>query len=167
MSDGNQTTDFVEHTINWRTVGVKRERRYDDLINRLNYGNKSIFVYLKDLMVFAATLGYSKGVRKPVLGDTISIDLDTYSSDGKDGFIYLLALLETKDPMCLKDFQLHDSVRIFEEYCNSGLSIIDEWLESNPGDPTGIDTILNKVYEEITSVEAKKGVPNDQIEILL
>lgn len=165
MPDFEQPISGHESTINWRTVGVKRERKYENLITRLNYDNKNIFVYLKDLMVFAATVGYSRGKRKVLSGDTISIDLDTYASDSKDGFIYLIALLETKDPLCLKDAGLHDSVKVFEEYCNAGLALIEEWLDDNPGDPTGVDTILGKIYEEICSVEKSKIVTNDEIEI--
>ena len=104
--------------INWRTIGVKRERKYEELINRLNSGEKSIFQFIKDIMVFTAMIGYSNGTRVPISGETIEIILETYSSDEKDGFIYLLSLIETKDGTCLKDSNLHSSVNIFEEYCN-------------------------------------------------
>ena len=157
MSDNEQ--------INWRTVGVKRERKYEELISRLNSGERSIFQYLKDIMVFAAMVGYSEGVREPVTGDTIEIILDTYSSDEKDRFIYLLALIETKDGACLKDANLHSSIIFFEEYCNAGLAIIKRWLDENPGDLGGVDTILEKVYERICLNEKSEVPRNEEIEI--
>ena len=70
----NETTSFTkgkEQTLNWRTVGVKRERKHEQLIERLTLNNKTIFVYHKDLMVFAAMVGRSLGVRKPLEGDVI------------------------------------------------------------------------------------------------
>lgn len=151
--------------INWRTVGVKRDRKYEELISRLNSGDRSIFQYIKDIMVFAAMVGYSEGAREPISGDTIDIILETYSSDEKDGFIYLLALIETQDGACLKDSNLHSSVRIFEEYCNAGLAIINNWLDQNPSDVGGVDTILEKVYERICLNEEEEIPSNEEIEI--
>ncbi len=151
--------------INWRTIGVKRDRKYEELIARLNSGDRNIFQYLKDIMVFAAMIGYSDGKRVPVRGDTVDIILETYASDEKDGFIYLLALMESKDGSCLKDANLHASVKVFEEYCNYGLATIQSWLDDNPGDIGGVDTILQKVYEKICLNEMADIPTNDDIEI--
>ena len=52
----------------------------------------------------------------------------------------------------LKDENLHQSVKIFEEYCNSGLSIIQKWFDDNPGDIEGIDTLVNKIYGHIAEM---------------
>ena len=151
--------------INWRTVGVKRERKYEELIARLNSGEKSIFQYIKDIMVFAAMVGYSRGAREQLSGETIDIILETYSSDEKDGFVYLLALIDTEDGSCLKDANLHSSVKVFEEYCNAGLAIIKSWLDENPGDIGGVDTILGKVYGQICDNEKAEIPRNEDIEI--
>ena len=148
--------------INWRTVGVKRDRKYEELIARLNSGNRSVFQYLKDLMVFAAMVGFSAGKREAIQGESVEIILDTYSSDQKDGFIYLLALIEEKNGDCLKDANLHASVKIFEEYCNAGLAIIKGWLDSNPTDPSGgVDTLLDRVYQKLCENE-KCDVPDNE-----
>jgi dnd system-associated protein 4 len=98
--------DFESDYVNWRTIGVKRERKHDALIARLTLENKSIFQYLKDMMVFAAMIGYSQGERRELSGETIDIILETYATDEKDGFIYLLGLLELKDGQVLKDQNL-------------------------------------------------------------
>ncbi|RLA51114.1 MAG: DNA phosphorothioation-associated protein 4 [Gammaproteobacteria bacterium] len=154
-----------EEQINWRTIGVKRERKYEELITRLNTGQKSIFQYLKDLMVFAAMVGHSEGKREEVKGETIEIILETYASDQKDGFIYLLALMDSRDGVSLKDSNLHSSVKVFEEYCNAGLGIIQGWLDDNPGDPSGVDTILANVYEKLCENEVEDDVDNEDISI--
>lgn len=152
-------------TFNWRNVGVKRERAHEALIVRLFSSNQSVFHYLKDIMVFAAMVGHSRGERRPVSGDVIEIILDTYASDEKDGFIYLLGLLDARDGSILKDQKLKDAVKVFEEYCNAGLYTIERWLDDNPGDPDGIDTLLAKIYERLSQTEKEKGVDNENIEL--
>ena len=151
--------------INWRTIGVKRERKYEEIIARLNSGERNIFQYIKDIMVFAAMIGYSEDKRTPVSGDTVDIILDTYASDQKDGFIYLLALMDSKEGTSLKDSNLHSSVKVFEEYCNTGLNVIKEWLDDNPGDISGVDTILKKIYERVCINHEDEIPDNNTIEI--
>lgn len=165
MTENENQFQKSDEAINWRNVGVKRERNHEGLIARLITGKTSIFQYNKDLMVFAAMVGFSEGQRTEVKGDVIEIILDTYASDGKDGFIYLLALLETKDGACLKDSGLRSSVKIFEEYCNAGLYIIAKWLDENPGDPTGIDTLLEKIFAKLSQIDPSKDGDNEDIDI--
>lgn len=156
---------MVENAINWRNIGVKRERYHEALIARLTLEDRSIFQYLKDLMVFAAMVGYSKCERKPLKGETIEIILDTYASDEKDGFIYLLGLMEFEDGQVLKDERLKDCVGVFEEYCNAGLYTIESWLDENPGDPNGVETLLNNIYLRLAENEKESPINNDDIEV--
>lgn len=158
-----------ENILNWRTVGVKRERHHEALIERLTLDNKSIFTYLKDLMVFSAMVGHSLGKRTPLKGETIDIILETYASDQKDGFIYLLALIEKRDGSVLKDERLRETVTIFEEYCNTGLYEITNWLDKNPGDPTGIDTLLFKILHQLAENDSNPENSTDpsDIEVVL
>jgi len=167
MSDRNPEMNDTEQVINWRTVGVKRERHHEALISRLTLNDKSIFVYLKDLMVFAAMVGHDLNIRRPLKGETIEIILDTYASDQKDGFIYLLALIEKKDGLVLKDENLRETVQIFEEYCNAGLYEITNWLDNNPGDPIGIDTLLTKILAKLVENDSQGPVDPNTIEVTL
>jgi len=157
--------DFESDSVNWRTIGVKRERKHDALIARLTLENKSIFQYLKDMMVFAAMIGYSQGERRELSGETIDIILETYATDEKDGFIYLLGLLELKDGQVLKDQNLRKCVEVFEEYCNAGLYFMEAWLDDNPGDPSGVDTLLDKIYNQMAENEKTEAPNNDDIEL--
>ena len=150
---------------NWRTIDVKRERAHQALETQLVAGRDSMFNLLKDLMVFAASVGYSKGVRTPLKGETNGILLDTYHTDGKDGYIYLFGLLEFQDGECLKIENLRSTVNAYEEFCNTGLYEIKSWLEGNPSDPLGTDTILNKMLEKITSIQEEDGVKPGEIKI--
>ena len=156
---------MVDTNENWRGIDVKREKSHDAMVVILTTGNPSIFTYIKDLMVFAATVGYSRKVRTPLHGETQGIILDTYHSDGKDGYVYLYGLLESQNGECLKIENLRETVKIYEEFCNAGLYEIKSWLDGNPADVTGIETILTKIYEEISMTEDAETTDPGGIEI--
>jgi dnd system-associated protein 4 len=152
----------------WKKFSVKRDRKHEPLVDMLcsaKTGNKSIFNYNKDLMVFAAMVGYSKGKRKPLSSDGISIILETYASDQKDAFIYLIILITERDGASLKDENLQSSIKIFEEYCNAGLEEIQLWLDESPGDYEGIDTLVQKIYEQVIDNERQTVVTDNPEDI--
>lgn len=161
------TRDPLQTRDSWRNVGVKRERAHEALVSRFTAidGGIPVFQYIKDLMVFAATVGHSIGQKKPVEGDTVSITLDTYSSDQKDGFVYILALLEAKDANVLRPENLNEAVCVFEEYCNAGLYEIQRWLDENPSDPDGIETLLDKTYISLKQGSEEEDL-GDEITII-
>lgn len=148
----------------WQKLPVRRDRKHEPLVSKLcvpSEGKKAIFRFIKDLMVFAAMVGYQKNERSPLTNDGISIILETYASDQKDAFIYLLALMTEKNGTCLKDENLLASVKIFEEYCNAGLEEIQLWLDESPGDLEGIDTLSSKIFEQVLENEKAKTKTNE------
>ncbi|AXR98923.1 DNA phosphorothioation-associated protein 4 [Moraxella bovoculi] len=135
---------------NWRNIQINRDRKHENLVHHLvENPNTAIFNFNKDLMVFAAMLGYHYGIKRPLSSDTIQIVLQTYHSTEDDGYIYLLALLENKNATCLKNENLIESKKIFEEYCNGGLELLQDWFDSNPADVEKVDTLQQKVEEHI------------------
>lgn len=149
--------------INWRTIGVKRERSHEPTMKKLVSGSQPAFRFLKDLMVFAAIVGHKKEEKRALEGETIEIILDTYATDEQDGFVYLLGLLDLGDANVLRDERLTEPVKVFEEYCNAGLYEIGNWLEDNPGDLDGIETLLSKIYDEL--VRTSEAADEDPTEI--
>jgi len=151
----------------WLGINVNRDRKHEPLVERLTQGEHVIFQHNKDLMVFAAMVGYSQEKFEPVGQSKIQITLGTYANTQQDTYIYLLALLKNKDAACLKTDNLNDAVKVFEGYCNAGLAIIQTWLEDNPGDPTGIDTLERKIIEQITRNEmtSQKNLDNETLEV--
>jgi dnd system-associated protein 4 len=154
----------------WKKLPVKRDRSNEPLVEKLctdKYGNKPVFTYIKDLMIFSSMVGYSKGRRKPLGSEGISILMETYASreSPKDAFIYLLALMTEKNGACLKDENLTNSIKIFEEYCNAGLEEIQLWLDENPGDHTGIDTLASKIFEQVIANEKSQNQIDNPEEI--
>ncbi|MCG9732366.1 hypothetical protein L1D44_21560 [Shewanella sp. Isolate13] len=163
----NTNTNTNTNTnVNVNKLSVKRDRINEPLVDKLCISNK-VFTYIKDLMVFASMVGYNKGKRKPLSSDTISISLETYATDQKDAFIYLLALITNKNGVCLKDENIADSIKVFEEYCNYGLEEIQLWLDENPGDHLGIDTIADKIYTQmlINECSVKAEIKPNELEV--
>lgn len=159
------TSNAVDNgTVNWASIRVNRERNHESTCKRLCFGEPQIFRFLKDLMIFAALVAYSRGERRPLVSqsqdDLIRIELGTYSADEGDGYIYLLGLLELKDANILRDNKLQEAVNVFEEYCNAGLYIIAEWLDDNPENLDGVETLLNEIQGEL--VANRPLNPNDE-----
>lgn len=152
--------------IEWRGLNVNRERRHENLISSLvEDPSTSIFQYNKDLMIFAAMIGYAYNKRLPLSGDKIPITLGTYYNTEQDGFIYLIALMENKNATCLKDPNLSASIKIFEEYCNGGLDIIQDWFRSNPTDISRVETLDSKIWEHMKGQEdLGQEVSNDNLD---
>lgn len=154
-----------EKTINWRNIGVRRERKFESLMKALVTGDKVIFKHLKDIMVFAAMIGYSEGKREPLnASDTIPITLGTYQSDNQDCFIYLLALMTFQSGEYLRDEKLNESVKVFEEYCNAGLNIIEGWREDNPTIDI-VDLILGKIYDQFSENQSDTPIDNTSLDL--
>lgn len=140
----------------WKKYPVKRERRHEPLVDKLCSNKEGSFTYIKDLMVFAAMVGYSKNERKELKGDGIGIILETYASDEKDAFVYLLALITERNGTILRNENLNRAINIFEEYCNAGLETIQLWFDENPGDHAGTDTLFEKIYAQV--IENQKSI---------
>ena len=156
--------------VNWVSIRVNRERTHESTCKRLCFGEPVIFRFLKDLMIFAALIAYSRGERRALLSqsqdDLIRIELATYANDESDGYIYLLGLLELKDANILRDNKLNEAVKVFEEYCNAGLYIITEWLDDNPSNLDGVETLLNEIQEELVANRASDADDEAPISIV-
>jgi dnd system-associated protein 4 len=151
---------------NWMNINVLRSDEHADLVKRFctqrnNDTGRPVFAFIKDFLIFAAMVGFTLEKKTPLIdrSNTTQIILGTYASDDKDGFLYLLALLDKKDVLCLKDTELSSAVKVFEEYCNGGLFEIQSWLDFNGGDMEGVDTLYDKILEQLLAIS------NDHSEI--
>ena len=60
----------------WRGLNVYRDRKHENLIKTLvEEKDTAIFTYIKDLMVFAAMIGFSYNKKLALSDDKISISL--------------------------------------------------------------------------------------------
>jgi dnd system-associated protein 4 len=154
----------IENTkIDWRNRNVYRDRKHEHLVKFLvEDKDTAIFDFNKELMVFAAMVGYCFNVKKHLSSDKIQISLGTYASSEDDGFIYLLALMEQRDAICLKESHIQDSIKFFEEYCNGGLDLINDWFNTSKGraDLLKLDTLEEKLLEQL-NINSSLGSSSD------
>lgn len=156
-------SETLNKEFEWRNLNVRRDREFESLVDSLVNTSPAIFQHIKDLMVFAAMIGFSKQRKEPITSNTIPITMHTYSNDQQDGLIYMIALLHTKDGNCLRDEELMDSIKTFEEYCRGGLLEIQSWVNQNPTE-NPIEILLSKINEQFSrhaeSTTAKlKSIP--------
>lgn len=67
----------------------------------------------------------------------------------------------------MKTENLNDAVKVFEGYCNAGLTIIQSWLDENPGDPSGIETLEKKIIEKVMRNEQRmqESLDNENLDV--
>lgn len=121
-------------------------------------GEKTFKTYM-DLAVFSALVGFSKPSLS-VENNGTEIPDSVFFNNKKEGIVYLIALLETKDPYIFNDER--KCWKIFEGYVNAGLLEISGWLEDNPTDISGTDTLLNNIAEKASLLVSKL---DDDIEL--
>src|SRR5688500_7149337 len=106
--------------------GIKRSDRFEDIAQKL--GNtehpvtkKSLFPTIRDVMCFAAVLGFQTQVRRPLSESTNEVDSRIWgnSSQAMD-LVYLIALAAEKDGEVLREENEDKMIQIFEEYAQGG-----------------------------------------------
>jgi len=114
--------------------GLRRNERFENLCKQLveektERGKKEVFPTFRELMTFAAALGFDQGRSLTVDGPSKEIEsriLENHPPTVE--MIDLIALAETKDSMILLDGKENDRLDIFERYANGGLEVLGEWL---------------------------------------
>lgn len=146
--------------LDWRELSVNRDARFENLEERFcsTKGAKSdtrIFSTIKELMVFAALIGYQLDDYQPLKPkvDKKDIKLRIYASTGHDAYIYLLALAKEPSLDILKDDNLRDAIGIFEAYCNAGLKHIDSWIMNNIGESLVANILFSQTLEYLVENE--------------
>jgi dnd system-associated protein 4 len=129
---------------------IKRSLEHEDFVQKLGVRShpikkRSIFPTIKDLLCFAAMLGFSEQKRVPFSPNfkTDEIQRQIFFNDNKINLIYLIALAETKNANVLRNDEPTDIVNIFEEYANGGLELMKSWELDVPDDPNGDKAIVN------------------------
>ena len=116
--------------MNVRAPNINRSRIHEDMVQRfamlkLPGADRTLFPTIRELLCFAALLGYSEGRRVPLDRDAgvEDVSYQQFERGDAEDLIYLIALAETKDPEVLKDGGESRCAEIFEEYANGGLQI--------------------------------------------
>jgi dnd system-associated protein 4 len=124
-----------------RTSNINRSRMHEDMVQRLSMiklpgADRTLFPTIRELLCFAALLGYSEGKRVPLdrAAGVEDVSYQQFERGDAEDLIYLLALAETKDPEVLKDGEEGRCAEIFEEYANGGLQVLRDVLLRTGGE---------------------------------
>lgn len=116
-----------------RAPNINRSRIHEEMVQRLAMQklpntDRTLFPTIRELLCFAALLGYSEKRRIPLDREkgVEDISYQQFERGDAEDLIYLIALAETKDPEILKDGEESRCAEIFEEYANGGLQILRE-----------------------------------------
>jgi dnd system-associated protein 4 len=127
--------------MNARAPNINRSRVHEDMVQRLASQklpgmDRTLFPTIRELLCFAALLGYSEKRRLPLDKDkgVEDISYQQFERGDAEDLIFLIALADSKDPDILKDGEESRCAEIFEEYANGGLQIIHESMLRGGGE---------------------------------
>lgn len=118
-----------------RIPNVYRSKQHEPMVQRLGHQHlnnmkSSIFPTFRELMCFAALLGFSESrrIKLDEKYEKIGIENVVWENHPAQDIIFLIALAESKDPNILRDGHETECVKIFEEYANGGFEVIQDAL---------------------------------------
>lgn len=132
-------------------IRIKVAKDKAKLVKELRAGEGSTgpFQTYVDLIVFAASLGISRGRYEPVeeasRKDPDPIPWEHFVSRNKNQTFDLIAISQTKNPKILGENEQceHERVEIFEGFANGGLSVIQELLAGSANHTTQLLLLLS------------------------
>jgi dnd system-associated protein 4 len=109
---------------------VRRPERHEVLIQQLR--NDAGFPAFRDVLLFAAGVGFAQGRRVPFGRSAEPIRYEILTNDAlAEPFVSMLAAVTSEgDPEILDAARLPERIVIFEEYANGGLEYIQEQLNT-------------------------------------
>jgi len=125
---------------------IRLPKDKSDIINKLvrKEDSEAPFRTQADLMAFAASLGFSRGMREPFSETLEPIRQDVFDNAGYTSLFNLLALASTGDPNILSSENEDQRITIFEEYANAGLSLLKNELQGSPDPLDDLLLIISK-----------------------
>lgn len=125
---------------------VRRPADYEALMLELTKEH-SIFKTYKDLMVFAACLGYRRDKRVEFQKSAEPINLQIFSGTFDQAVINTLAIATTNDSKVIGEDQEDERIRIFEEFACGGLEIMADEIGGGSVSSWG-DALLTSIMQE-------------------
>ena len=109
---------------------VRRPERHELLIQSLL--SEARFPAMRDVLLFAAALGYSANRRAPFekSGEPIRYEILVNEAQADPFVCMLAAVTKPEDPEILDADRLGERIAIFEEYANGGLEFLQEQINT-------------------------------------
>lgn len=128
---------------------LRRRKQWNGLVDRLTEEkdpttSQTAFPTLRELMCFAASLGFEQGKRTPLGEETVDfVEGRVFPrSDIALDLLYLVALASERDVSIVDDEHEEHALTVFEEYANSGFTILDTWIKAHPSDESPIRSLM-------------------------
>ena len=151
---------------------LRRSKQWTGLIDRLieekdPETGQSAFPSLRDLMCFAASLGYEQGQREPLGEERVDfVEGRVFPrSDLALDLLYLIALAGERNVTIIDEEHEEQALTTFEEYANGGFGVIEHWLGAHAPDESPIRSLMTDLRRDgfLTNDEAQDGVPEDVV----
>ncbi len=131
---------------------VRRPKDKEEVIQRLVDPNRGCFSEIRDVLTFAATLGYAHGRREPLAAVKEPIRWEVAKHRrGTEHLVGMLAVASNPDD---KDIaagsRLNEQIAVYEEYANGGLAILQTALDQSPLPPR---EIVRQLVQEALAAE--------------
>ena len=124
-----------------RAPNINRSALHEKMVQRLCAvklpdAQRTLFPTIRELLCFAALLGFSEKQRVPLdrSKGVEDVSYQQFERGDAEDLIYLIALAATKDPELLRDGREGECAQIFEEYANGGLQILADWIARSGGE---------------------------------
>lgn len=124
-----------------RAPNINRSRIYEEYVQKLAATplpgtERRLFPTIRELLCFAALLGFSEKRRLPLdrSQGVEDVSYQQFERGDAENLIYLIALAETEDADILREGEEGRCAEIFEEYANGGLAIIKDHLLREGGE---------------------------------
>lgn len=134
---------------------LNRPKDKDDLLRQLT--EEGPFQDIRDVLVFAAALGWHEGRHLPLGAKGEAVRWETATNRrGTEPLVNMIAAVRTGDPEILASDRFDERLEIFEEYANGGLELLRGLLASDPRPP--VDVILGLVQGVSRAAEEGEAV---------
>lgn len=136
---------------------VRRPKEMDALLSELCERQRP-FASMRDVLVFAAALGWSRKERVAFQQSGERIAWSTMQNRiGTESLVNMMSTSESGDPEILASGRESERLLIFEEYACGGLQILDRMLRAQPHVYAG--NILAELVRDSLEVPADDGLP--------
>ena len=132
---------------------IRRSKRHEEVVRQLADKNhpqasRPIFPTMRELLCFAAVLGFDAERKKPLDAETLEIDGRIFRDHPSSlDLIYLIALADAKDAEVVREENEEQAISIFEQYAEVGLQELSAWLLERPEDENGDIALLDALQK--------------------
>jgi dnd system-associated protein 4 len=142
---------------------VKRSREFEETIQKLGGKDATMFPTLREALTFCAVLGFKERRKKPLNGAIGTEDIAgaQYQFNDAVDLMFALALADAANSDILRPDREADCVKIYEEYANGGLELVQSWIDRH----ANID-VEDAVWRCLQSIGVKpneKGSPPEVV----